>query len=133
MNRPRFSRIALAVACGLMLVIPVMQGDQGPPGTSASRPASQVRLTKAEAAAFARDARTRLNVDMPAGVELTLWASERLISDPIAIDVDPDGTAYVISSSRADLPLDIRGHADWLPIVHTLKTNEALREFYRKD
>ncbi len=133
MTRPHLSRVALAIVCSLMLVIPVMHGDQGPPGTTASRPAGQVRLTKAEAAAFARDARTRVNVDVAAGVELTLWASERLISDPIAIDVDPDGTAYVISSSRADLPLDIRGHADWLPIVHTLKTNEALREFYRKD
>ena len=104
MTRSHLSRVALAAACGLMLVIPVMHGDQAPPGTAASRPAAQVRLTKAEAAAFAKDARTRVNVDMPAGVELTLWASERLISDPIAIDVDPDGTAYVISSSRADLP-----------------------------
>jgi quinoprotein glucose dehydrogenase len=117
-----------------MLLSPVIHSDQSPPGTTAaSRPATQVRLTKADAAGFAKEARGKVNVEMPAGVELTLWASERLISDPIAIDVDPDGTAYVISSSRADLPLDIRGHADWLPIVHTLKTNEALREFYRKD
>jgi quinoprotein glucose dehydrogenase len=117
-----------------MLMVPVMRGDQSPPGsTASSRPAAQVRLTKADAAAFAKEARARVNVEMPAGVELRLWASERLISDPVAIDVDPDGTAYVISSSRADLPLDIRGHADWLPTVHTLKTNEALREFYRKD
>jgi quinoprotein glucose dehydrogenase len=133
MTRPHFSRVALAAAGSLMLVIPVMHGDQGSPGTAASRPAGQVRLTKAEAAASAKDARARVDVEMPAGVELTLWASERLISDPIAIDVDPGGTAYVISSSRADLPLDIRGHSDWLPTVHTLKTNEALREFYRKD
>jgi quinoprotein glucose dehydrogenase len=133
MTPSHLSRVALAAAGSLMLVIQVMHGDQGSPGTTASKPAAQVRLTKAEAAAFARDARARVNVEMPAGVELRLWASERLISDPIAIDVDPDGTAYVISSSRADLPLDIRGHADWLPTVHTLKTHEALREFYRKD
>jgi len=134
MTRPTLLRAALAASGGLMLMVPVMRGDQSPPGsTASSRPAAQVRLTKAEAAGSAKDARTKVKVEIPEGVELTLWASERLISDPIAIDVDPDGTAYVISSSRADLPLDIRGHADWLPIVHTLKTNEALREFYRKD
>ena len=55
------------------------------------------------------------------------------MTDPIAIDVDANGTAYVISSSRANLPLDIRGHADWLPVVHTLKTTEALLQFYQKD
>jgi glucose/arabinose dehydrogenase/HEAT repeat protein len=133
MNRRTLLRVALAASGGLVLLVPVMHGDQGPPGSTTSRPAAQVRLTKAEAAGFAKDARTKVKVEIPDGVELTLWASERLISDPIAIDVDPDGTAYVISSSRADLPLDIRGHADWLPIVHTLKTHEALREFYRKE
>ena len=134
MTRPTLLRVALVASGGLMLMVPVMHGDQSPPGsTASSRPAAQVRLTKAEAAGSAKDARSKVKVEIPDGVELTLWASERLISDPIAIDVDPDGTAYVISSSRADLPLDIRGHADWLPIVHTLKTHEALREFYRTE
>ena len=125
---------SLTVLAGLVLSGAAMHGDQGRRSPQAStRPAAQVRLTKSDAAAFARDARKGVNVEMPTGVELTLWASEKLITDPVAIDVDPDGTAYVISSSRANLPLDIRGHADWLPIVHTLTTNEALREFYRKD
>jgi putative heme-binding domain-containing protein len=115
-----------------MLFAATMEGDQATPAGS-SRPAPQVRLPKTEAVASARDIRKTVDVEMPPGVELTLWASERLVTDPIAIDVDADGTAYVISSSRANLPLDIRGHADWLPIVHTLTSTDALREFYRKD
>ena len=95
-----------------MLIVPVLRGDQSPPGTTASsRPAAQVRLTRAEAAESAKDARAKVKVEMPNGVELTLWASERLIADPIAIDLDPDGTAYVISSSRADLPAAAAGPA----------------------
>src|SRR6185503_14371797 len=133
MNRRHSLRGAVAVLGGLILLGSAMHGDQTPLATPPARPAAQVRLTKSEAAAFARDARKGVDVEMPAGIELTLWASEKLISDPVAIEVDPEGTAYVISSSRADLPLDIRGHADWLPSVHTLTTNEALREFYRKD
>ena len=122
--------------CSLVLVILLggvaAIGDQAAPA-GGSKPAAQVRLTPAEAATFAKEVRQKVNVEMPAGIELSLWASERLVTDPIAIDVDANGTAYVISSSRADLPLDIRGHADWLPVVHTLKTTEALLQFYQKD
>ena len=108
----------------------VVSGDQA---KSAAKPGPDVRLARAEAAAAAKEARASVDVELPKGLELTLWASERLITDPIAIDLDATGTAYVISSSRADLPLDIRGHSDWLPTVHTLKTTDALRAFYQKD
>ena len=133
MTRPHLVRTWLAIAGGLVLSAPVMQGDQAPPTAAGTRPAAQVRLAKGEAAAAAAAARKSVNVEMPGGVELKLWASEQLVTDPIAIDVDPDGTAYVITSTRADLPLDIRGHPDWLPVVHTLTSNQALREFYQQD
>jgi putative heme-binding domain-containing protein len=111
----------------------MVRADQSTPAAAPAKPAVTVRLTPAEAAAFAKEARQKVNVDVPAGIELTLWASERLMTDPIAIDVDANGTGFAISSSRANLPLDIRGHPDWLPIVHTLKTTEALLQFYQKD
>src|SRR4051812_23478042 len=120
------------IVSALVLARVTARGQQPAPA-AAARPPAQVRLTPAEAAAGARDARQKVNVEVPPGIELTLWASDRLISDPVAIDVDGNGVAYVISSSRANLPLDIRGHADWLPIVHTLKSTDALLQFYRKD
>lgn len=91
---------------------------------------SSIQITKADAARLAKEARAKVSVEMPAGLELTLWASERLVSDPIAIDIDPQGTVYVTSSQRANLPLDIRGHPSWVPLVHTLKTVDDLRNFY---
>src|SRR5687767_10484602 len=84
---------------------PAAIGGQAVPAGGA-KPAPQVRLTPAEASTFAREARQKVNVEMPPGIELSLWASERLVTDPIAIDVDANGAAYVISSSRANLPLD---------------------------
>ena len=119
-------------AAAILLAVVTARGDQGAQSAPA-KPKGDVRLDAAEATAFAKAARQKADVEVPAGIELTLWASERLITDPIAIDVDPSGTAYVISSSRADLPLDIRGHSDWLPTVHTLKSTQALLEFYRRD
>ena len=44
----------------------------------------------------------------------------------------PDGTLYVTSTSRNNMPLDIRQHQDWMATVHTLKTMQDLRAFYRK-
>ena len=91
-----------------------------------------MRISQADAARLAKEARAKVKVDVPDGLELTLWAPETLVDDPIAIDVAADGTVYATSSSRANLPLDIRGHQDWVPTVHTLRTVEDLRSFYRK-
>ncbi len=102
------------------------------PGAAAQKPAP-VRVDAAEAAKMAREIRGKVSVEVPAGLELTLWASEKLVSDPIAIDIDARGNAYVTGSTRANLPLDIRGHPDWVPTVHTLKTVEDLRAFYARE
>ena len=128
-NRPALYWCSLVLVCALGGVAAI-GGQTVPAGAT---PPPPVRLTPAEATTFAKEIRQKVNVETAPGIELSLWASERLVTDPIAIDVDPNGTAYVISSSRANLPLDIRGHADWLPVVHTLKTTEALLQFYQKD
>jgi quinoprotein glucose dehydrogenase len=115
----------------IAIVAPLVAADwQVPIGKPL--PAS-IQITQAEAARLAKEARAKVSVEMPAGLELTLWASERLVSDPIAIDIDPQGTVYVTSSLRANLPLDIRGHPSWVPLVHTLKTVDDLRNFYAKE
>jgi putative heme-binding domain-containing protein len=125
-------RCLIAGGVTAAVALPLALAGQQAPVTSASRPPAPVRLDKQDAARLAKEARAKVTVEMPAGLELTLWAAERLVTDPIAIDLDPSGTAYVTSSSRNNMPLDIRGHPDWVPIVHTLKTVDDLRNFYRK-
>ncbi len=92
-----------------------------------------VRLTAAEAARLARAARRSVSVRLADGLELTPWAPDRLVADPIAIDVDGRGVVYVTSSGRSGGVLDIRGHRDWVPEVHTLHTVDALKAFYRRE
>ena len=70
---------------------------------------------------------------MQPGMELALWAPEGLVSDPVAIDLDDQGIAYVTSSSRVNMPLDIRGHPTWTTTAHTLKTVDDLVQFYRRE
>jgi putative heme-binding domain-containing protein len=126
---PDFRRWPLLLSTVLLGTLPLsISGHQAPAAAQAT-----VRLSAADAARLAKTARAKVSVDVPAGLELTLWAAEPLVNDPIAIDVDPQGTVYVTGSSRANLPLDIRGHPDWVPLVHTLKSADDLRNFYAKD
>jgi putative membrane-bound dehydrogenase-like protein len=92
-----------------------------------------VRLTPEEAMRAADEARKDVTVEMPPGFELKLWAPDALIVDPVALEFDPAGTMYATSTSRNNMPLDIREHPTWVPIVHTLKTVEDLRAFYNKE
>ena len=91
-----------------------------------------VRVTPEEAALAASEARSSATVEVPDGLALTLWASERLLVDPVAIDIDARGTVYLTSTTRNNLPLDIRGHRDWMTTAHTLRTTGDLRAFYRE-
>ena len=106
-------------------------------GRSQSPPVRQlprdVKLSPADATRLAADARKGVTVEMPPGLELELWASDSLIVDPVALEFDPSGTLYATSTSRNNMPLDIRDHPTWVPTVHTLKTVADLREFYRKE
>jgi quinoprotein glucose dehydrogenase len=121
--------VALCASVLVAAVGAALSGDQAQTGRSGS---TVIRLTPEEAARLAKEAQQKVKVELPQGLELTLWAPERLVNDPIAIDVDAQGTVYVTSTSRNNLPLDIRGHPDWMPIVHTLRTVDDLRNFYRK-
>ncbi|HTV02169.1 MAG TPA: HEAT repeat domain-containing protein [Luteitalea sp.] len=97
-----------------------------------TRTGEVVRLERDEAARLATDARGKVKVELADGLELSLWAPEKLLIDPVAIDLDAEGTMYVTSTTRNNMPLDIRQHQDWMATVHTLRTMADLRAFYKK-
>ena len=73
--------------------------------------------------ALAAEARKGVNVEMPAGLRaqaVGLGSAHRRSRRP-RIRREP-GTLYATSTSRNNMPLDIRGHPTWVPTVHTLKT-----------
>jgi quinoprotein glucose dehydrogenase len=142
--RAQFLRVAFL---GLIVAVPGAlpshgSGAPSPPShglgaTSQSATSRQlpqnVKLTSADAVRIAAEARKRVNVEMPPGLELKLWASDDLIVDPVALEFDEKGSLYAVSTSRNNMPLDIRDHPTWVPTVHTLKTVADLRDFYRKE
>jgi quinoprotein glucose dehydrogenase len=109
---------------------------QAPPSKPPTPPPDAprtLRISAEEAQRIAKEARQGLSVELAPGLDVTLWAPEQLVVDPVAIDFDDRGAAYVAGTSRNNLPLDIRQHPDWVPLVHTLHTVEDLRNFYRKE
>ena len=100
---------------------------------AAVRRSQTVRLTAEEAARLSTVARQSVAVQIAPGLDLTAWAPDGLVTDPVALAFDERGTLYATSTSRASLPLDIREHPSWVPAAHTLRTVEDLLNFYRRE
>ena len=131
LNLRRLRRVCLLA--GLLAGPTVLVGGGQTQPAAVPNPPKIVRLPPADAARMAAEERRQTAVEMPRGLEVKVFAPDGLIADPIAIDLDPQGTLYGISSSRASLPLDIRGHPTWVPIAHTLQTHEDLLKFYERE
>ena len=129
------SLVALVTVPGVLtLASPPSHGFGAPSQSAAARQLPRdVKLSPADAARQAAEARKGVNVELPPNLELTLWASDELIVDPVALEFDSRGTLYATSTSRNNMPLDIREHPTWVPSVHTLKTVADLRAFYEKE
>lgn len=107
--------------------------DKGGPRPETVRRSRTVRLSPAEAALLSKAARQSVSVQLAQGLNLTAWAPDGLVIDPVALDFDERGTLYATSTSRNNLPLDIRQHPAWVPAVLTLRTVEDLLTFYRRE
>ena len=90
-------------------------------------------LTPLQAHRLAATARRSIPVQVAAGLDVTAWAPEGLVFDPVALDFDDRGALYATSTTRVNMPLDIRAHPSWVPMVHALRTVDDLRAFYRRE
>ena len=126
-HRPVVTLLIAGAACAAALTVHARQSS------NPRQLPRAVQITAPEAARLAAEARKGVSVEMLPGFDLTLYAPDELIVDPVALEFDPAGTLYVTSTSRNNMPLDIREHPTWVPTVHTLKTVANLREFYRTE
>ena len=92
-----------------------------------------VSLEEAAAADLAGKIRAESNVKVADDLELSLWASDSLVNDPIAISVAPDGRIFYTSATRqVHSEFDIRGHRDWMTASLAFETVEDRAAFLRK-
>ena len=131
----RHALLALAaiLAGTLTLVDPSTIAGAGRQSAAVPQLPRDVKLSAADVTRLADEARKDVKVEIPPNFELKLWAPDALIVDPVALEFDEKGTVYATSTSRNNMPLDIREHPTWVPTVHTLKTVPDLRQFYEKE
>ena len=90
-------------------------------------------LTKEEISAMSQAAENEVSPTLADGLELSLWAVDSLIYDPISIQVTDDGKLYYTRTNRQkNSEFDIRGHQDWEIESISLQSIEEKRSFLQK-
>ena len=83
--------------------------------------------------AKAKEIREKTSAKVIDGIQMTLWASDSLAPDPVAMSIDDQGRVYLIRTNRQkNSEFDIRGHRDWMTESIGLQTVEDRRAFLRK-
>ncbi|MDZ7933381.1 MAG: hypothetical protein U5M51_00025 [Emticicia sp.] len=86
-----------------------------------------------KAVAKAKEIREKTSAKVIDGIEMTLWASDSLAPDPVAMSIDDQGRVYLIRTNRQkNSEFDIRGHRDWMTESIGLQTVEDRRAFLHK-
>ena len=78
--------------------------------------------------------RAGVDATLADGLELSLWASEDLVADPISLFMDDNGRAFYTRTNRQyNAEFDIRDHRDWMIPSISFKTVEDRRAFLREE
>lgn len=120
------SRLALA---GFAFWILSCNTPQEAPPTSQEEIISK-QLTADSAKAIASRIQSSLALEIADGLQFTLWASDSLAPDPIAMTMDDQGTLYLTRTNRQKhSEFDIRGHQDWMTASIRMQSVEDRRAF----
>lgn len=67
------------------------------------------------------------------GMEISLWAREPMLKNPVALSFDDRGRLYVVETARrSTVDIDIRGHQAWIVDDLANQNIEDLRRFFRE-
>ncbi|MDJ1486257.1 HEAT repeat domain-containing protein [Cytophagaceae bacterium YF14B1] len=73
------------------------------------------------------------SIQLAEGLKIDLWASDTLSPDPVSLEIDHLGRAYITRTIRQkNSEFDIRGHRDWMTPSISFQTVEDRRAFLRK-
>ena len=93
----------------------------------------EIRIDAERAPADAERLRREVNARVADGLDLSLYAGDSLVQDPIAISFAPDGRLFYTQATRQrSSEFDIRGHMDWTEESLSWTTPEDRRAFLRR-
>ncbi|MEL6652984.1 MAG: heme-binding protein, partial [Bacteroidota bacterium] len=117
--------------CSILLLLLSFVGckESIPPATP-----EYIRLAPEKAAQIADSLQQAIQPKLAQGLEIKLWASDSLLADPVAIDIDNQGNIYATRTHRQkNSEFDIRGHRDWMTASISLQSVEDRRDFLRAE
>ena len=81
---------------------------------------------------MAKESRENVAPKIAPGLQLSLWASDSLAPDPIALNIDDEGNVYLTRTNRQkNSEFDIRGHRDWMTPSISMQSVEERKAFLR--
>ena len=93
-----------------------------------------IEMDPENAAVMAKEIRNTVPAEVGEGLELTLWATDSLVADPIAMRMDEMGRAFYTRAIRQkNSEFDIRGHMAWTTESISWETVEDRRAFLKKE
>lgn len=97
-------------------------------------PAEIVAMSDEEVEEAAASIGQQVNLVPAEGLDVTLWAPEKLLGDPVAISVDNQGRIWTAVTNRSNnSEFDIRGVPQWEMASVTFETVEDRRAFLRAE
>src|SRR5690554_3813152 len=91
------------------------------------------QMDPVDAAGQAKHIEGLMNPELAEGLNLSLWAPDSLVADPISIDIDDEGRLFYTRTNRQkNSEFDIRRHQDWEIASIRLETVEDKRTFLRE-
>lgn len=67
------------------------------------------------------------------GLEISLWAREPMLKNPVALSFDHLGILYVVETARrSTVDIDIRSHKEWVVEDLANQSVDDLRQFFRR-
>ena len=90
-------------------------------------------LTKEDVQQWAAEIRSSVAAEVDSNLTLSLWAPDSLLADPVALDMDDYGRAFVTRTNRRRTSeFDIRRHREWELNSISFKHTEDRRAFLRE-
>ena len=113
-----------------LILIFIIAGASSCKKAVTEEPALVVREDPAEAARKAKEIRANTAAQLADGLTLSLWASDSLAPDPVAMSIDDQGNVYLTRTNRQkNSEFDIRGYRHWMTQSISWETVEDRRKF----
>ena len=118
----------------LFIIILLSVWSCSSPEKTVEQPAlSVITFDDAKAKELAQRIEQEVKPTLAEGLEMSIWASDSMLFDPVALNIDAQGRVYVTSTTRGgNSEFDVRGHLDWMTESISFQTVEDRRDFLHR-